>query len=260
MSSSLSNKNKVLAVSFDLQASIGRIPFVEAYNRSGFNPEISTNYEEVWETGGMQEYLSAAENVKVKSSSTADTLAGTGVRKTLVRGIDENFLNIEEEVAMNGSTPVETLKKFLRVFDLIVWETGSSLINQGVIDADSAVSNKSLNKIDTGNNSSRSVQFTVPQNKCFVLRKMGVFPEKKESAAILLRTADSDRIFRSSFFAKDWSHGHSEDFLPYIVFDPCSDVSVLAKNNAPGATKISISVFLQGFLVDESWKMFFNWS
>ena len=65
---------------FELQVARGQIAYHKTIFKFGFNPDVDDSLETVWAEGGLYNYLSAASVLKVSSSSTADTSAGTGAR------------------------------------------------------------------------------------------------------------------------------------------------------------------------------------
>ena len=99
----------------------------------GFNPDIDNTLETVWTQGGLYSYLESATVLKVSSSSTADTSAGTGARTVELFGLDTNYDEINEIVTLNGQTAVNTTKEYLRINRMIVRSAGTGGANAGII-------------------------------------------------------------------------------------------------------------------------------
>lgn len=118
---------------FELQVSRGQIPWHRSISVFGYSPDIDTTRATVWPGVGERPQLTAATIFKVSSSSTNDASAGTGARTILVQGLDANFAEISETVALNGQTSVDTTKQYLRINKLTVLTTGSGNSNAGVI-------------------------------------------------------------------------------------------------------------------------------
>jgi len=110
---------------FDLQVSRNQIYEHKIIFKFGFNPDINGTEETIWDTGGIYAYPSAATVMKVSSSSTNDTAAGTGARTILVQGLDGDYNEAEEIVTLNGQTAVNTTTSFLRVNRAYVLTAGS---------------------------------------------------------------------------------------------------------------------------------------
>jgi hypothetical protein len=118
---------------FELQVARGQISFHYDLHKFGFNPDIDDALETVWAEGGLYSYLSAATVLKVSSSSTADTSAGTGARTVQLYGLDADYNEINETVTLNGQTAVNTTNSFLRINRMVVRTAGTGGTNAGVI-------------------------------------------------------------------------------------------------------------------------------
>ena len=92
---------------FELQVSRGQITYHEFVHKFGFYDSVSTSLTTIWSQGGIYSYLSAASTLYISSSSTDDTVAGTGARTVTVSGLDNNFDEKVETVSLNGQTGVE---------------------------------------------------------------------------------------------------------------------------------------------------------
>lgn len=81
----------------------------------GRNSAVGATIEDVWGRGGEYVWATAASTLDVVSTDANDTILGTGVRTVRIRGLDENMLEIEETVEMDGQNPVTTVLEFFRV-------------------------------------------------------------------------------------------------------------------------------------------------
>lgn len=88
---------------------------------------------DIWEVGGTYPFLAAASVLEVVSTSANDASAGTGARTVLIGGLDSNYDPITETVTLNGVTPVNTTKSFLRVNLFTTVTSGSGQVNDGDI-------------------------------------------------------------------------------------------------------------------------------
>jgi len=118
---------------FELQVARGQIAYHESIYKFGNNPEIADSIETVWSQGGLYSYLTSASVLKVSSSSTDDTSAGTGARTVQLFGLDGDYNEISEVVTLNGQTAVNTTQSYLRINRMIVRSAGSGGANAGVI-------------------------------------------------------------------------------------------------------------------------------
>ncbi len=118
----------------------------------GHNDGIAVaNVEEnIWEVGGIRQLPPAAEVMNIVSTSALDTSpSGTGLRTLVVRGIGADQLELEETVALNGTTPVATTNAFLRVNQMQGLTAGSTLSNQGDVTITGSVSGFIQDRIAT---------------------------------------------------------------------------------------------------------------
>ncbi len=79
-----------------------------------------------------------ATTLEVVSSDADDTVAGAGARTVTVKGLDANWLEIEQTVNMNGLTPVPFPIDMIRVYDWWVassgvYATSATGSHQGII-------------------------------------------------------------------------------------------------------------------------------
>ncbi len=120
---------------FELQVSRGQITLHYPIHKFGYNPAIGTDTETIWAQGGLYVYPTTASTMYISSSSTADTSAGTGARTATVSGLDANFDEISETVALNGQTGVQLngALNWYRVNRIVVNTAGSGGANAGVL-------------------------------------------------------------------------------------------------------------------------------
>lgn len=118
---------------FELQVARGQIAYHYSQFKFGFNADVDNLLETVWAQGGLYSYLAAATVLKISSSSTADTSAGTGARTVTIFGLDANYNEISETITLNGQTAVNSTNSYLRIFRMVVNTAGSGDQNAGVI-------------------------------------------------------------------------------------------------------------------------------
>ena len=153
---------------FDLQLAREQISFHKTQFKFGFNPDIDNTLETVWAQGGLYSYLSAATVLKISSSSTADTSAGTGARTVTISGLDANYDEISETITLNGQTAVNSTLSYLRINRMVVRSAGTGGQNAGVIYAGTGTVTTGVpaNKYATiaiGDNQTLMALWTVPR-------------------------------------------------------------------------------------------------
>lgn len=149
---------------FELQVARGQIPGHSIRNLFGTNPAIGTDFVTPWENNTALPFLVAEQLLSLVSTSVSDTAVSV-----LVNGVDANYVAVSEVVALNGTTPVSTTKKFFRINDLI---TASG---NAVGDITASYNSVVYAKIIAGRGRNQAAVFTVPENHSFYLGRIDAF-------------------------------------------------------------------------------------
>lgn len=154
------------------------------------NHNVTTTIQDVWKTSGDKVFLTVAATLEAISDSVDDTLLGTGTRVITVNGLDENFLEISEDINLNGLTAtIATTKQFIRVNSVEVKDVGiyggSNVGNiiirvsgGGVTQAEIGIDNTVPNGKDFGSH------YCVPAGKTGYILKYEVIAEANKTTAV----------------------------------------------------------------------------
>ena len=146
---------------FELQVSRGQISFHAPLNLFGNTTSLgSTAYGPLWEgltgSGGSYAYPASAVVMTLVSSSASDTAV-----VITVNGLDANYNQISENVALNGTSNVNTTKLFLRINNMQTYSGNAvgavTAINGGTTYA----------KITAGQADTQMSLYTVPAGYTF---------------------------------------------------------------------------------------------
>ena len=154
---------------FGLQVARGQIPYHKSNFKFGFNADVDDALETVWSKGGLYAYLSSATALYISSSSTDDTVAGTGARTVKVSGLDSDYDEVSVTVNMNGQSGV-SLGTFTRVNRIEVLTAGSGGANAGNLHVGSEASPTvgvpatTYAYVTAGDNQTLMALWTVPRN------------------------------------------------------------------------------------------------
>lgn len=151
-----------------LELSRGTIDKLELKGTSGINQAVGASLETICTQGGIRNYLSSAETIKIKSTDATDIFAGgTGAaRRVRVIGIDGDGAEIQEDVQLNGTSFVSTTNQYLHINDFRVQLTGSGgSFNAGTITAYANDESTALYEIAAGQNQQQSASYAMPANK-----------------------------------------------------------------------------------------------
>lgn len=252
-SSGLNSKN-ILTTSgsvppFAFEVGLGNIPGVKGVTRSGFNDSIGPTAEDLWPTGGQQVYLTAAETLDVVSTDVVDFSGGTGAHSILIRGLDNNFDEIEETLLLNGTTTVVTVNSYIRVHNVTVNAVGITQVNNGIIIASATTSGFTQGQIDPGKNGSLQFQYTIPNEKIGLFTTLNYSAANNDQVLFQLYV----RPFEQGFVIQQENNviSNSFDFQsnPFGLIAAKSDIRILGSQIA-GPGTVSASAILQLYLVD----------
>lgn len=187
-------------VSFNRELLLGTIPNSRQFRVSGFNGDVGTSREDVWEGGGFYPFPSASLQMKVVSSSASDAAAGTGARTVRIVYLDANYATQYEDLTLNGITAVATVAtNILRVQDLHVRTAGSGGSNAGTITLTNMAGSTAYGVMGAEINRARTAIYTVPagQRAFIVAWRTGGIVDSNNNAFAWMRntlraTADWD--------------------------------------------------------------------
>jgi hypothetical protein len=115
-----------------MPSNIGKRPALfDAIQKFGRTPNIDRNAtnEEIWDaTGAYGGFLAAAIPMSVSSSSTDDiATTGTGAWTVRVVGLDSSWVEVSQDVSLNGQTGVALPTPLLRVYQVYVVLAGTGV-------------------------------------------------------------------------------------------------------------------------------------
>jgi len=232
---------------FALQVARGQIPGHSAISIFGYNPDVDTTEESIWPDGGTVPHPTVASVLKISSSSTDDTSAGTGARTVTIVGLDGSYNQVSESITLNGQTAVNTTNSYLYVNGFYVASTGSGGANAGNINAGTGVVTAGVpavlyDIIATGYNNRTTAHYCVPAGYTGYLTT-GVITTGQASGSTsvtaFLKQHGQDGIVRVGAVSTLNNGSVQYDFsYPYIISEKnCVGASAIgsAANNSASA-------------------------
>lgn len=228
---------------FELQVARDQISFHKTIFKFGFNPDVDNALETIWAEGGLYSYLSAASVLKVSSSSTADTSAGTGARTVELNGLDADYNEIDEVITLNGQTSVNTTQEFLRINRMIIRSAGSGGTNAGVVYAGTGTvtSGVPANKYATvaiGDGQSLMALWTVPLGYTAYLYQTDITvatTQNNKYATVTFLARPFGEVFQiKDKFVKSES-SHSQQYTIPLKFEEKTDLEIRVIGDSAGA-------------------------
>lgn len=216
----------------------------------GRNDDVDTGSapEDIWDFGGLYPFPTAAAATTIVSDNAADTGAGTGLQQARVFGLDANFLEVQEDVTLNGVAPVALANQYLRVHRVFGIAFGTGETNAGNIDVQHGAT--VLARVIPGRGQTLMAIFTTPANWPTVT--------VKEAFTTIGRQASGFGeliLFTRDFGSGGWRdritvdiHSQGSSFLagngPRIAIDPQTDIRWTAQSVSAVNTGISASFTL----------------
>jgi hypothetical protein len=158
----------VVAVGLD------RVPGWRVYRKFGMNDDVpATGTEEMWPIGTAKVWPAAAGVVSLVSSSADDDASpATGAWSVIVEGLDANYDEVSETIALDGVTPSVGAVSFLRVNRAYVAAAGSGAVNAGNITG--SIGGNAQLYIEALEGQTHQTHYTVPANHTLVVNNFVV--------------------------------------------------------------------------------------
>lgn len=145
---------------FELQVSRGQIYRHTTLFKYGYNPLIINVNETIWDGGGIYSYPASALSMTVTSASGA---TDSGVKVTVV-GLDADWLEVSQEVTLDGSGTATLSTSLRRVYRAYVSGDTSPAGNITIANGGTTYA-----QIRAGENQTLMAVYTVPAGKTFYL-------------------------------------------------------------------------------------------
>jgi len=233
----------------------GLVPGHTVFILRGYSDSVGTT-RYVIGTNENYTYPAAATTMNLSSTSAADAAGGNGARVVHVWGLDASLDIIEENVTLQGQTPVSTVHEYYRVNRLTVVEAGSSGSNVGTIYIGSGPTTGGepatiYHQVAPTYGASTTAAFTVPRGyKAYMTfflfgtitaKRLEVYMQVRRSAAEPWRVTYYDRLNQEHVFFS---------LTPPYTVEGGSDVEFTAQNDI-GTTTATLNAFL--VLADEDY-------
>ena len=156
---------------FPIQVAIGAIPGWTVYRKFGMNNAVpGTGSEEMWPPGTARVLPTSAGALSIVSSSTADDSAavGTGCWTIIVEGLDSDYADISEVIALDGQVAVASVSTdWFRVNRAYAVTAGTNESNAGNISI--SIGGALQAYIEANEGQTHQTQYTVPAGKTLLV-------------------------------------------------------------------------------------------
>jgi len=158
-----------------LNVSRGLVQDAEVRNINGYQVAGDTTLRALWEFAATDYvFPTSAITMTVTSANTSDD-----GKSLLIKGLDDNYLEITDTVTITGGGDVNTNIPFFRINDIMLL-TGT--INVGLITVQNTGKTVKYGGIRAGDGRNQASIFTVPADHCFYLYRIEAFSNDSSSA------------------------------------------------------------------------------
>lgn len=222
----------------------GLVTGATVFHAYGENTDVGTTLEDINNTNASLVYIKAAHRIKVVSTSVNDITGGTGIRRVVVTGLDEDWEPISTILIMSGTDSVSSAStiQFIRVFRIEADSVGSGAAAAGTIKLVTKNLDTLLAQINIATNQSLQARYTIPANKYGYL---GSF-----HATTNVATKANTIYLRARGFGKPWiiivpieinARPWKFDFTMPYEFTEKTDIEIQALS-ASGSGSIAVGV------------------
>ena len=219
----------------NFQIARGLIRGASHINKFGYNPDVGSNFETVWDGSNLYTYIGTAGTALVTSSNTSDDNNGT----VEIQGLDANY-NVQTVTAtIGGSATTET---FIRVFRVKMLTANTGTSNVGTITV--TVDSTAAAIISPTKGQTLMAVYTIPAGKKgYLLKLQGNLEKAKESEFQLMV-----KPFGGAFNIKG-KFGSSGDVVNYdypvpLEFDEKTDIEIQVRAGATTAAGALFDIVL----------------
>lgn len=236
-------------IPFEDRVTIGRFPRYSSNNKFGYNNDVGTSQEEIWNVGGVESYLSSAETMNIVSTSTDDDgdPTGTGAHTLIIFGLDDDYLPVQETVTLNGTSNVLTSTAFLRVLRMIVTAAGSTGSNVGTITCTASSSSSVHAQINPTDNQTLKINFSIPADKHGLITHAELGCAKNDDCEIRFKVRQFGEVFQTKRLLNFYQQTVSFSNIIPILLQPKCDVTITALSSAGG---VKVSANIDYYLID----------
>ena len=219
----------------NFQIARGLIRGASHINKFGYNPDVGSNFETVWDGSNLYTYIGTAGTALVTSSNTSDDNNGT----VEIQGLDANY-NVQTVTAtIGGSATTET---FIRVFRVKMLTANTGTSNVGTITV--TVDSTAAAIISPTKGQTLMAVYTIPAGKKGYLLKLQGNLEKAKESEFQLMT----RPFGGAFNIKG-KFGSPGDVVNYdypipLEFDEKTDIEIQVRAGATTAAGALFDIVL----------------
>lgn len=220
---------------------LGKHPKRALAGNSFAKPDVgSTDFEDLWTCPTDLAYLTTASTLDVVSASAQDIdTSGTGARKIILTGLDQNYVPISETVNLNGTGTVTTTATFLRLIVAQVIDAGSGEAPAGIVSITATTGGTDQGCIGQGKPRMSTGNGTAAADEVLLLHQITLSSPDAgivEFRVIAFGEVGFNRVLLTEleYFVKETSRPYTIRFDPPLTLQPKWDFKIQAKKDSGG--------------------------
>ena len=208
ISDEISNMSSIATGDFSVDVSQGKIENHSIIIVAGRNIDVGTSLVDIGMENTIFDWINSAVKLEAISDDAADDAAGAGARIICIKGLDDNFDQIEELVTMNGlSATVETTLSFRRVNKVEVVTSGTFATSSGGSNVGSITIRESgagntaafISNDLLGSGRSQDARYTIPRGHEAVVLGVGLNVSSSKIGKLLFQVRPAADIVAAPF-------------------------------------------------------------
>ena len=227
---------------FDLQVARGQVYGHSVLNIYGYQASVGTSFVPVWEGNSSYTFPSSAIQMHIVSSvNTGDDKTATLI---LINGLDANYNQISENIKLNGTTTVTTVKSYFRINSMAV----TSGAPTGNITLKDTTDTTLYAEILAGNGRTLMGIYTVPAGYTFYLSRIDINTSLNANPAgyaTYQNYQTTNGVSTVTIIAPFTNNYHTQRVMPRAVAEK-TDIQLQAKVSTGTA---ALTVSQEGYLV-----------
>lgn len=240
---------------FDEGADIQRSRLSNYVYKFGYNGDVNTTEETVWDEGGKYAYPASASLLTVSSNSPTDSAGASGAHTVQIYGLDGNFDSASETVSLDGLSGAPTTNSYIRLNRMIVRSAGGNGENAGHIRAGSGALTSGapsvvLARISQTENQTLMCVWTIPNGKRAYVNRVGASSFGNQNAFLTVRLVvrPEGEVFQVKDKFTVTRGGNVFDHRTPVKYGPRTDIEVRA---ASSSGDLDASAFMDLTVLDD---------
>ena len=215
---------------------LGEFDDCSAIDKFGYNSDVGSSYETVWDGGGIYAYPGSALAMTALSASGA---TDNGVT-ILIEGLDTNYDVLTETVTLAGSGTATTSGEFLRIYRAYVSGATAPAGNITIANGGTTYA-----QISTPYNQTMMAVYTIPRRKKGWLVAANLSIEKQKEVVAKILTRAQGGVFLTKGVISSFAVPFQRRWVIPQAIPERTDIEIQAKAGASTSMSAGFEIILQ---------------